>query len=67
MSFITVYFSGWGRTIGGGSGADVLQQAMLPVADHETCKEKMEHIRKVLEGPMLCAGGQGKGGCQVEK
>ena len=46
--------------------ADVLQQAMLPVADHKTCREKMKGFT-VYKGPMLCAGGQGKGGCQVKK
>ena len=51
--------------IGGGNAADKLQQAMLPVADHKTCREKMKEIIEVREGPMLCAGGQGKGGCNV--
>jgi len=37
------------------------------VADHKTCREKMKVVRKVHKGPMLCAGGQGKGGCQVKK
>jgi len=58
------FITGWGKTIGGGSGAEVLQQAVLPVADHKTCREKMKVVRKVHKGPMLCAGGQGKGGCQ---
>ena len=53
--------------VGGGNAADVLQQAMLPVADHKTCRDKMKDIRAVHKGPMLCAGGQGKGGCQVKK
>ena len=61
------YFSGWGKTIGGGTGAEVLQEAMLPVAYHKTCREKMKVVRKVHKGTMLCAGGQGKGGCQVKK
>jgi len=65
--FISIYFSGWGRTIGGGDAADVLQQAVLPVADHTTCRRKMQPVSKVYKGPMLCAGGQGKGGCQVKK
>ena len=61
------FFSGWGKTIGGGTGAEVLQEAMLPVAYHKTCREKMKVVRKVHKGTMLCAGGQGKGGCQVKK
>jgi len=64
--FTSTYFSGWGKTIGGGSGAQVLQQAVLPVANHSACDEKMKVVRKVHKGPMLCAGGQGKGGCQVK-
>ena len=52
--------------IGGGTGAEVLQEAMLPVAYHKTCREKMKVVRKVHKGTMLCAGGQGKGGCQVK-
>lgn len=54
--------------MGGGNSANVLQQAMLPVAAHKTCREKMKNQPfKVYKGPMLCAGGQGKGGCQVTK
>ena len=45
----------------------MLQEAMLPVAYHKTCREKMKIVRKVHKGHMLCAGGQGKGGCQVKK
>ena len=53
--------------MGGGHAADVLQQAVLPVADHKTCRDKMKDVRKVYKVPMLCAGGQGKGGCQVRE
>ena len=59
--------SGWGRTIGGGNAADVLQEALLPVADHKTCRQKMKSVSKVYKGPMLCAGAEGKGGCQVKE
>ncbi|KAL9970723.1 hypothetical protein ACROYT_G023137 [Oculina patagonica] len=58
------YITGWGRTVGGGSAWDVLQQAVLPVVRHKTCKARNNVIREVYKGPMLCAGGQGKGGCQ---
>ena len=51
--------------IGGGPGADILQQAMIPVANHTTCREKMKEFTEVSKRHMLCAGGQGKGGCQV--
>lgn len=55
--------------IGGGPGADILQQAMLPVEDHQTCREQMKELLnvKVSKRHMLCAEGQGKGGCQVKK
>jgi len=64
--FISVYFSGWGRTIGGGAAADVLQQALLPVANHTTCQQNMKNVGTVYKDEMLCAGSQGKGGCQVK-
>ena len=53
--------------MGGGNLADVLQQAVLPVTDHKTCREKMLNKEiKVYKKAMLCAGAQGKGGCQVK-
>ncbi|KAJ7336030.1 hypothetical protein OS493_013404 [Desmophyllum pertusum] len=33
------YITGWGRTIGGGKPANILQQAIMPVVDHQTCAE----------------------------
>ena len=59
------FFPGWGRTVGGGSAADILQQAILPTAAHRTCYRKNKVLGRVDEDSMLCAGGQGKGGCQV--
>ena len=61
--YITVV--GWGRTVGGGSAADTLQQAMLPVAEHSACSRVNGRFGRVDEKSMVCAGGQGKGGCQV--
>ena len=58
-------FVGWGRTVGGGNAADVLQQAMLPVASHSDCSRVNGRLVPVDERSMLCAGRQGKGGCQV--
>ena len=46
--------------------SEVLQQAMLSVADHKTCRKKMKYAGKVYRKAMLCAGAQGKGGCQVK-
>ena len=59
--------AGWGRTVGGGNAADTLQQAMLPVAEHSACSRVNGRLLPVDEKSMVCAGGQGKGGCQVEK
>jgi len=60
-------FLGWGRTVGGGSAAETLQQAMLPVAEHSACSRVNGRLVSVDEKSMVCAGGQGKGGCQVNK
>jgi len=57
--------AGWGRTVGGGSAADTLQQAVLPVAEHSACRSVNGRLAQVDEKSMVCAGGQGKGGCQV--
>jgi len=53
--------------VGGGSAADTLQQAMLPVAGHSACSRVNGRLIPVDEKSMVCAGGQGKGGCQVLK
>jgi len=58
------YITGWGRTVGGGSAAYTLQQAMLPVAEHSACNRVNGRLVPVDERSMVCAGGQGKGGCQ---
>ena len=62
-----IHSIGWGRTVGGGSAADTLQQAMLPVAEHSACSRVNGRLVPVDEKSMVCAGGQGKGGCQVNK
>ncbi|KAK3703842.1 hypothetical protein QZH41_012450, partial [Actinostola sp. cb2023] len=61
------YITGWGRTRGGGQSADILQQAILPVANDQTCRSRNSHIIPVDTNSMICAGGQGQnapGGCQ---
>ena len=58
---------GWGRTVGGGNAADTLQQAVLPVAGHSACNRVNGRLVAVDERSMVCAGGQGKGGCQVTR
>lgn len=63
--FLSYFITGWGRTVGGGSAADTLQQAILPVAEHHDCNKINGRLVPVDERSMICAGGQGKGGCQV--
>ncbi|KAK3721618.1 hypothetical protein QZH41_008298 [Actinostola sp. cb2023] len=58
------YITGWGRTIGGGSAASTLQQAMLPVASHQACSRVNGQLVAVDQRSMICAGGRGRGGCQ---
>ncbi|CAH3035777.1 unnamed protein product [Pocillopora meandrina] len=58
------YITGWGRTVGGGYGANILQQAMLPVADDRRCSYVNGRLGRVYSDTMICAGGQGRGGCQ---
>jgi len=55
--------SGWGNTQGGGSSANELQQAMLPIASHEDCKSKYGSVNSFAH---LCAGearAGASGGC----
>ena len=65
VKFNFAFLSGWGRTVGGGYPADTLQQADLSVAEHSACDRVNGRLIRVDERSMLCAGGQGKGGCQV--
>ncbi|KAJ4941857.1 hypothetical protein JOQ06_011731 [Pogonophryne albipinna] len=57
------YITGWGRLSTGGSIADKLQQALMPVADHETCTQS-DWWGVAIRRSMVCAGGDGVvGGC----
>lgn len=38
---------------------------MLPVASHSQCSRVNGRLLQVDERSMVCAGGEGKGGCQV--
>lgn len=58
------YITGWGRMVGGGKGANILQQAMLPVANDKRCQSVNGRLGRVYSDTMICAGGQGRGGCQ---
>jgi len=59
---------GWGRTETG-KAANILQQAVLPVANDQKCRTVNEKLGvKIRPDTMICAGGQGKGkpgGCSV--
>ena len=46
---------------------NILQQARLPVASHSDCSRINGRLLPVDDTSMICAGGQGKGGCQVIK
>ena len=65
MSHIFYNFYRMGTHRRGGSAADTLQQAMLPVAAHSECSRVNGRLLPVDKKSMVCAGGQGKGGCQV--
>ncbi|XP_032935629.1 LOW QUALITY PROTEIN: chymotrypsin-C-like [Catharus ustulatus] len=52
------YVTGWGRIRTNGPLADALQQALLPVVDHETCS-KWDWWGSLVRTTMVCAGGDG--------
>uniref|UniRef100_A0AAY4CRN2 Peptidase S1 domain-containing protein n=1 Tax=Denticeps clupeoides TaxID=299321 RepID=A0AAY4CRN2_9TELE len=52
------YITGWGRLYTGGPIADNLQQALMPVVDHETCS-KPDWWSIAVRTTMVCAGGDG--------
>ncbi|CAH3046984.1 unnamed protein product [Porites lobata] len=62
------YITGWGRLIGGGSPATILQQAAMPVVDHQTCANANKNLATVDQESMVCAGyataGHAISGCQ---
>ncbi|KAM6240970.1 chymotrypsin-C-like [Porphyrio hochstetteri] len=52
------YITGWGRLWTNGPLADVLQQALLPVVDYETCSQR-DWWGSYVRTTMVCAGGDG--------
>ncbi|XP_051847345.1 chymotrypsin-like elastase family member 3B [Antechinus flavipes] len=56
------YISGWGRLYTNGPLPDKLQQALLPVVDHEHCS-KWDWWGISLKTTMVCAGGDIRSGC----
>ncbi|KAM4703216.1 chymotrypsin-like elastase family member 3B [Rhinophrynus dorsalis] len=56
------YITGWGRLTTGGSLPDVLQQALLPVVDHQTCTQR-DWWGSSIKTTMVCAGGDIRAGC----
>lgn len=62
------YITGWGRLIGGGKPASILQQAAMPVVDHQTCVDANSALATVDQQSMVCAGyataGNVISGCQ---
>ncbi|KXJ30165.1 Chymotrypsin-C [Exaiptasia diaphana] len=62
------FITGWGRTVGGGKTATILQQAEMPVSSHADCAKANKAIAPVDEKSMVCAGYAKQGvhisGCQ---
>ncbi|XP_042333786.1 proproteinase E-like isoform X2 [Sceloporus undulatus] len=56
------YVTGWGRLYTGGPLPSILQQALLPVVDHEHCTQPDWWGTTVKES-MVCAGGDIRAGC----
>ncbi|XP_054637834.1 chymotrypsin-like elastase family member 2A isoform X2 [Dunckerocampus dactyliophorus] len=57
------YITGWGRLSTDGPMADVLQQALLLVVDHDTCSQP-DWWSVLATDKMVCAGGDGiSAGC----
>ncbi|XP_030319521.1 chymotrypsin-C isoform X1 [Calypte anna] len=52
------YVTGWGRLQTNGPLPDILQQALLPVVDHQTCS-KRDWWGSTVKTTMVCAGGDG--------
>ncbi|XP_066493083.1 chymotrypsin-C-like [Tiliqua scincoides] len=52
------YVTGWGRLYTNGPIADNLQQALLPVVDHQTCSQR-DWWGSTIRTTMVCAGGDG--------
>lgn len=58
--FYSPLLTGWGKLIGGGDGSNILQQAMLPIANDKVCKQRNSVLLPVDTDKMICAGGVGK-------
>ncbi|XP_038629325.1 proproteinase E-like [Scyliorhinus canicula] len=56
------YVTGWGTLYTGGPLATKLQQALLPVVDHQTCQQS-DWWGSYVTTTMVCAGGYEKSGC----
>ncbi|MBN3309188.1 CAC3 Proproteinase, partial [Amia calva] len=56
------YITGWGRLYTGGPLPYILQQALLPVVEHNICKQS-DWWGGSVRPTMVCAGGDIKSGC----
>ena len=54
------YSLGWGRMVGGGKGANILQQAMLPVADDRRCQNTNGRLGHVYRTPWFVLEAKGE-------
>uniref|UniRef100_G1N5J9 Peptidase S1 domain-containing protein n=2 Tax=Meleagris gallopavo TaxID=9103 RepID=G1N5J9_MELGA len=57
------YLSGWGRLTTGGPLPDKLQDALMPVVDHEQCTQPDWWGSLAIRTTMICAGGAEQAGC----
>ncbi|XP_052547707.1 chymotrypsin-like elastase family member 3B isoform X2 [Tympanuchus pallidicinctus] len=57
------YLSGWGRLSTGGPLPDKLQDALMPVVDHEHCTQSDWWGSLTIRTTMVCAGGAEQAGC----
>ncbi|XP_053136718.1 chymotrypsin-like elastase family member 3B isoform X2 [Hemicordylus capensis] len=56
------YLTGWGSLHTSGPDPDILQQALLPVVDHEHCTQP-DWWGDYVNEKMVCAGGDIRAGC----
>ncbi|XP_075997466.1 elastase-1-like [Genypterus blacodes] len=56
------YVTGYGRTSTGGSMSNRLQQALLPIVDHQTCTSS-GWWGSTIKTTMICAGGGAQSAC----
>ncbi|KAG8569566.1 hypothetical protein GDO81_014464 [Engystomops pustulosus] len=59
------YGPGWGRLYTDGPQSLILQQAMLPIVDHEQCNQP-DWWGNTVDESLICAGGYGQDSCSSD-